>query len=94
MRYGNYKVLKKIFRNKTAFFAAILTLLGTPAWACAVCFSDPKSREAKGIVWGVLVLLAFITFVLTGIAAVIFSCRNRARKLTACKNEPLTGLQL
>lgn len=62
-------------------FAAGLVPTARQAEACAVCFGDPDSPMAKGIVWGVLVLISVVGFVLVAIAATGFVWMRRSRRL-------------
>lgn len=50
-------------------------------FACAVCFGDPASSQAKGAFAGALFLLATVAFVLSAIGAIAFSWSQRAKKL-------------
>ncbi len=54
---------------------------GTQAVACAVCFGDPNSALSKGVVVGVLLLIAVIATVLIGIVIVGLSWLRRARQI-------------
>ena len=47
---------------------AVLVCMTDRAAACAVCYGDPDSPMAKGVVAGVLTLVGVIGFVLVGIA--------------------------
>ena len=49
------------------------------AYACSVCFGDPKSLFSKGAIAGVLFLLSVVLLVLGGIAATILVWSRRAR---------------
>ncbi|MCB9799138.1 MAG: hypothetical protein H6757_00085 [Candidatus Omnitrophica bacterium] len=71
--------------KKMALFTLILNLYflfsANAVFACAVCFGDPGSDQTKAVMWGVLLLLGVIGFVLGGIIVTIFSCVKRAKKL-------------
>jgi len=53
-----------------------------PAAACAVCFGDPDSGMARGVVAGVWVLIGVVGFVLTGVAGTGLFWLHRSRVLT------------
>ena len=59
------------------------TMSGGEALACAVCFGDPDSPMAKGVVWGVLVLVGIVSFVLAGVAGTALFWLHRSRHLPA-----------
>ena len=61
--------------------AACLGASVQPAYACAVCFGDPESGMAKGVVAGVWVLLSVVGFVLVGIAGVSLFWVQRSRMI-------------
>ena len=63
-----------------------LFALTAEADACAVCFGDPESPMAQGVVWGVLVLVAIVGFVLTGITGIAVFWMYRGRRLAQCVN--------
>jgi len=50
-------------------------------FACAACGGNPESSLTKGVIAGVLFLLAVITCVLGGIAWTAFSWSRRAKKI-------------
>lgn len=51
------------------------------ASACAVCFGDPESPMAKGVVAGVIVLLSVVSFVLLGFVGTGLFWAQRGRRL-------------
>ncbi len=51
------------------------------ARACASCFGDPDSSMAKGVVAGVLVLVAVVGTVLLGVAGTSLRWIQRGRRL-------------
>jgi len=61
--------------------AALLS--AQPALACSVCFGDPNSPMTHGVQAGVLVLLAVVGVVLTGLASLLLFWMRRAAKLRA-----------
>ncbi len=61
------------------------------ASACAVCFGDPDSRMAKGVVAGVLVLVGVIGMVLVGMTAIGVWWVLRSRRLTRDSLEVIPG---
>jgi membrane protein implicated in regulation of membrane protease activity len=69
----------------------LLAALPGQALACSVCFGDPNSAMTKGALAGVLVLLAFIVFVLAAVASVAVFWAYRARMLQAAQ-ESLEGM--
>ncbi len=50
-------------------------------WACSVCFGDPESPMAKGVVAGVLVLVSVVGAVLLGVVGTGLFWVNRSRAL-------------
>ncbi len=61
------------------------------ASACAVCFGDPESRMAKGVVAGVLVLVGVIGMVLLGVASMGVWWMLRSRRLARISIEGTPG---
>lgn len=61
------------------------------ASACAVCFGDPESRMAKGVVAGVLVLVGVIGMVLLGVASIGIWWALRSRRLSRDSIEGIPG---
>ena len=59
--------------------------------ACAVCFGDPESRMAKGVVAGVLVLVGVIGMVLLGVASMGVWWMLRSRRLERNSIEGIPG---
>jgi len=49
--------------------------------ACAVCFGDPESPMARGVVMGVVVLIGVVGFVLLGVAGTGLFWIQRGRRL-------------
>ncbi len=76
-------------RNRLASMSvAILACLGAlvsaqPALACSVCSGDPNSAMTQGAQAGVLVLLAVVGVVLTGLASLLIFWMRRAAHLKA-----------
>jgi len=68
---------------KRSLVALAFFLLSRPAAAeaCSVCFGDPKSPMARGVVAGIGVLLAVVVFVLGAIAATALSWARRSKEL-------------
>ena len=56
---------------KTVLLLAGLMLLAQPGslWACTVCYGDASSPMAKGLVWGITVLIGVVGVVLAGITS-------------------------
>ena len=50
-------------------------------FACSVCFGDPASFMSKGVVAGVVALLAVVVVVLGAIAFIAVSWSGRAKNL-------------
>ncbi len=65
--------------------AAVVCITDRAA-ACAVCFGDPDSAMAKGVVAGVLTLVGVVGFVLVGIACTGLSWIQRSRRLGRLKD--------
>ncbi len=71
-----------------SFLAVTLVLCMTDrAAACAVCFGDPDSPMAKGVVAGVLTLVGVVGFVLVGIACTGLSWIQRSRRLRRLEDD-------
>ncbi len=60
---------------------AVVACMTDRAAACAVCYGDPDSPMAKGVVAGVLTLVGVIGFVLVGIAGTGLFWIQRSRRL-------------
>ena len=60
---------------------AVVVCMTDRAAACAVCFGDPDSPMAKGVVAGVLTLVGVVGFVLIGIACTGLFWVQRSRRL-------------
>ncbi|MEY4386200.1 MAG: hypothetical protein RLY20_1483 [Verrucomicrobiota bacterium] len=57
-------------RTAIVLVGLLLALAGQlPAFACAACYGQSNSDLAKGMNAGILVLLAFIGFILVGVAS-------------------------
>ena len=54
--------------------------MNVPALACAVCYGDPESAMAKGVVAGVFTLVGVVGFVLMGIAGTGVYWLQRSRR--------------
>jgi hypothetical protein len=54
--------------------------------ACAVCYGDPESPMAKGVVAGVLTMVGIIGVVLVGIAGTGVYWIQRSRRLRRCED--------
>ncbi len=54
----------------------------TDVRACAVCFGDPDSPMAKGVVAGVFVLVGVVSVVLAGLVGTSLFWVRRGRRLT------------
>lgn len=69
---------------KIAFAAGLTGLLtSSQALACATCYGASDSPLAKGMNWGILVLLGFIGSVLTGIVVFFIHVGRTSAKLAA-----------
>jgi len=66
---------------KTLPSLASLLFLSTPASACSVCFGNPNSLQSKGVLAGVLLLLAITVFVLGGAGFIFMTWARRAKTL-------------
>lgn len=60
-----------------------LLLAGRDALACATCYGASDSPLAKGMNWGILVLLGFIGSVLAGIVAFFVHVGRNSARLSA-----------
>lgn len=54
--------------GRTALVALAVASHSATAFACAVCYGKSDAPMAKGMNWGILVLMAIIGVVLSGIA--------------------------
>ncbi|MCI0748831.1 MAG: hypothetical protein L0Y58_25775 [Verrucomicrobia subdivision 3 bacterium] len=70
--------------------AAALAGLPQSARACSVCFGDPNSPVAQGVVMGVLVLLSVVLAVLGGFTAfgIYMARRSAAASANPVSTEP------
>lgn len=64
----------------TVLVAALLAH-ATRVDACAVCFGDPDSSMAKGVVAGVFVLFGVVSLVLLGVVGTGLFWVHRSRRL-------------
>ncbi len=70
---------------------ACVLLAADRADACAVCFGDPESPMAKGVVAGVFVLIAVVGVVLIGVAGTGLCWISRSRRLARLENPEQPG---
>jgi hypothetical protein len=68
-------------------FALALGVLPSPALACSICFGDPGSPVAQGVVMGVLALLGVVLAVLGGFIAFFVYIARRASSTAARATE-------
>lgn len=69
-------------RNVLLAGAVLVCFLnGEVARACSVCFGDPESPLVKGVNAGVIIMIGFVGFVLTGVAGTGLFWRQRGRRL-------------
>lgn len=75
--------MRRVARNGWARGSTLLVMGSAvrEAQACAVCFGDPDSAMAQGVVWGVLVLVGIVGFVLAGVAGTALFWLHRSRRL-------------
>lgn len=81
---------KKVWTKlKGVGFFALMALFckSSPVWACATCYVDPNTPISRALVASVLVLLGFITVVLSAFLALIYHYNKRARMITQCECE-------
>ena len=76
---GNIILLTGLFALATA----------PSAFACATCYGASDSPLAKGMNWGIMVLLGFIGAVLTGIVAFFIHVGRNSAKLSAPGSKPI-----
>lgn len=72
------------FRCRGVWLIAACTAVGLwadRALACAVCFGDPESDMARGVVMGVLVLVGVVGTVLAGFVGTGLFWMQRSRRL-------------
>lgn len=62
-------------------------LTSSPALACATCYGASDSPLAKGMNWGILVLLGFIGSVMAGIVAFFIHVGRNSAKLAAVESK-------
>ncbi len=70
-----------IAASPSAGACAGVLLAADRASACAVCFGDPETPMAKGVVAGVVVLIAVVGVVLAGIVGTGLCWMQRSRRL-------------
>jgi hypothetical protein len=61
--------------------AILIAFFNERALGCAVCFGDPESGMAKGVVAGVWVMIGFVGFVLAGFVGTGLFWLQRSRSL-------------
>jgi len=61
-----------------AIVAMALNLFSTPLFACAVCFGQSNSTQARGMTWGILSLLFILLCVLGGVVSFFVYLGRRA----------------
>ena len=70
--------------KKTILLAVLLALSAAPsAFACAACYGASDSPLAKGMNWGIMVLLCFVGFVLTVVTSFFVYIVRRASAMEA-----------
>lgn len=72
-------VLKKYKNFSVAAFCVFLVFYAQNSLACSVCYGDPDSPMARGLVSAVLTLLAVIVFVLSLFAALMVRFYKRSK---------------
>ena len=75
------KSRRRLSMPLVALVGASVTWQAETVWACSVCFGDPESPMAKGVVAGVLVLVSVIGAVLLGVAGTGLFWVSRSRAL-------------
>jgi hypothetical protein len=81
-----HKLLMKLTKRLPACLAAAaiaLDFFSPPLFACAVCFGQSNSAQARGMTWGVLSLLFVIVCVLGGIGSFFIYLGRRAAVASA-----------
>ncbi len=78
-------------RAWTMAACAGVLLAADRANACAVCFGDPDSPMAKGVVAGVFVLIAVVGVVLVAMAGTGLYWISRSRRLVRLENPEQPG---
>ena len=73
--------MKKV--NPLLLFPLNILFSSKSVWACSVCFGDPHSKLAKGVVPAVLFLIGVVGLVLGGIASIAFTWARRAQKYSS-----------
>lgn len=70
--------------KKTILLATFLALAAAPsAFACATCYGASDSPLAKGMNWGIMVLLGFIGAVLVAVSSFFVYIARRASAMEA-----------
>jgi hypothetical protein len=69
-------------------FALALAVLPPTADACSICFGEPGSPVAQGVVMGVLSLLGVVLAVLAGFVAFFIYIARRASSAASPAVEP------
>jgi hypothetical protein len=62
--------------------------LGSTLLACATCYGAAGSPQAQGFNAGILVLLALVALVLSGVGCFMFTLARRARRAAAATPAP------
>jgi hypothetical protein len=72
------------YLGRIILLTALFALATAPsAMACATCYGASDSPLAKGMNWGIMVLLGFIGSVLAGIVAFFIHVGRNSAKLAA-----------
>lgn len=71
--------------NRKFWLIPFLFGSSSSAWACTVCFGNPKSTQTRALLGGILFLLAMIATVLGGLVVTILRMRRRSQMPTLPK---------
>ena len=68
--------------GKIVFLICLAVAASSPAMACATCYGASDSPLAKGMNWGIMVLLGFIGCVMMGIVAFFIHVGRNSGKMS------------
>jgi hypothetical protein len=72
---------------KIVLVVCLAVAVRSSAFACATCYGASDSPLAQGMNWGIMVLLGFVGFVMTGIVAFFVHVGRNSARMMAPKSD-------